>query len=265
MHGSVKGVSGDWHSYFDSKIGSLLDLDVASLHGRRHAFQFGGDLLGEGRGRFAAGGAGAYGLQLGLHLNELATDSRWLRIYGARHRATVGLSTSFAGDGLLNVQGNFYHYHTRTDQEIGAGGNLDLELGYRIRRVRPLWTVRASGSYTRNFLLTDKSPEFGAGSTSASELINTLPLEFAAAGVGTRVEHRFPGVAPIGPGRWRYFADAWVGWLWPVNLVGFEMSAGVTLALPRRQEVSLKGFVANNRWLGPGVLNAGVSLSYTFR
>mgnify|MGYP000585487213 CR=1 FL=1 len=64
-----------------------------------------------------------------------------------------------------------------------AGGNLDLELGYRIRRVRPLWTVRASGSYTRNFLLTDKSPEFGAGSTSASELINTLPLEFAAAGV----------------------------------------------------------------------------------
>lgn len=204
-------------------------------------------------------------LQLGLHLNELATDSRWLRIYGARHRATIGFNTSFAGDGLLNLQGNFYHYHTRTDQEIGAGGNLDLELGYRIRRVRPLWTVRASGSYTRNFLLTDKSPEFGAGSTSASALIDTLPLEFGAAGVGSRVEHRFPGVSPIGAGRWRYFADAWIGWLWPVNLVGFEMSAGVTLALPRRQEVSLKAFVANNRWLGPGVVNAGVNLSYTFR
>ena len=204
-------------------------------------------------------------LQLGLHLNELATDSRWLRIYGARHRLTVGLNTSFAENGLLNVQGNVYHYHTRTDQEIGAGGNIDLELGYRIRRVRPLWTVRVSGSYTRNFLLTEQSPGFGAGSTSASSLIDTLPLEFAAAGVGSRIEHRFPGVAPIGPGRWRYFADAWVGWLWPVNLIGFEMSAGVSLALPRRQEVSLKAFVANNRWLGPGVLNAGVNLSYTFR
>jgi hypothetical protein len=43
------------------------------------------------------------------------------------------------------------------------------------------------------------------------------------------------------------------------------MSSGVTLALPRRQEVSLKAFVANNRWLGPGVVNAGVNLSYTFR
>jgi tetratricopeptide (TPR) repeat protein len=204
-------------------------------------------------------------LQLGLQLNELATDSRWLRIYGARHRLTVGLSTSFASDGILNVQGNFYHYHTRTNEEIGAGGNVDLELGYRIRRVRPLWTVRASGSYTRNFLLTDQAPEFGRSSSSAAALIDTLPLEFAAAGVGTRVEHRFPGVAPIGAGRWRYFADAWVGWLWPVNLVGFEMSAGASLALPRRQELSIKGFVANNRWLGPGVLNAGVNLSYLFR
>ena len=83
--------------------------------------------------------------------------------------------------------------------------------------------------------------------------------------MGSRGEHPFAGVSPIAAGRRRYFADAWIGWLWPVNLVGFEMSAGVTLALPRRQEVSLKAFVANNRWLGPGVVNAGVNLSYTFR
>lgn len=204
-------------------------------------------------------------LQVGVHVNELASDSRWLRIYGARHRLTTSLNTSFAGDGFLNVQGNLYHYHTRTNDEIGTGANAELELGYRIHRVRPLWTIRASGSYTRNFQLTDRVPEYGAGSTSAASLIDALPTEFAAVGVGTRVEHRFPGVAPIGAGRFRYFADVWVGWLYPVNLVGFEMNAGVGLALPHKQEISIGGFLANNRWLGPGVVNAGVSVKYLFR
>jgi hypothetical protein len=71
-------------------------------------------------------------------------------------------------------------------------------------------------------------------------------------------------VTPIGAGRWRYLGDVWVGWMWPVNIVGFEVHGGVGLALPRKQEVSLTGFVANNRWLGPGVVNAGISLRYLF-
>jgi hypothetical protein len=203
--------------------------------------------------------------QLGVHLNELTSDTPWLRIYSARHRATVGLSTSFLTNGILNVQGNFYHYHTRTNEDIGAGANAEIDLGYRIRRVQPLWTVRLSGSYTRNFLLTDRLPGFGSTSSSVTSLLDALPLEFAAIGVGSRIEHRFPGISPIGAGRWRYLADVWVGWLMPVNVLGFEMRAGVSLGLPRKQELSLTGFVANNRWLGPGVVNAGIGLRYLFR
>jgi len=203
-------------------------------------------------------------LQLGVHINELAFDTRWLRIYAARHHATMSLSTSFLTDGILNIKTDFYHYHTRTNEEIGAGFSADADLGYRIRRVQPLWTVRLSGSWTRNFHLTDRLPSFGSGSSSGATLLDALPLEFAAVGVGTRIEHRFPGVTPIGAGRWRYLGDVWVGWMWPVNIVGFEIHGGVGLALPRKQEISLTGFVANNRWLGPGVVNAGLSLRYLF-
>ena len=204
-------------------------------------------------------------LQLGIHVNEQPSDTRWLRIYGARHRATLGLSTSFLTDGSLNLQSNFFHYHSRTNEALSAGINADIDLGYRIRRVRPLWTVRATGSYTRNFLLTDRLPEFGSGSSSAPALLDALPEAFASVGIGSHIEHRYPGAAPAAAGRFRYMADVWVGWLWPVNLVGIEVRSGIGWVLPRKQEVNLSGFIGNNRWLGPGVVNAGLSLGYLFR
>lgn len=204
-------------------------------------------------------------LQLDAHINELTQDTRWLRTYGARHRVTASWNTSVLTDGFVAAQASFYHYHTRTNEDIGAGVNAEMELGYRIRRVRPRWTVRVSGSYTRMFHLTNELPSFGDTSSYARTLLDALPPEFAAVGFGTRVEHRFPGVAPIGAGRWRYFGDLWLGWMWPLNIPAFEAHAGVGLALPRRQEISLSGFVANNRWLGPGVVNAGLQLRFSFR
>jgi len=204
-------------------------------------------------------------LQLGVHLNEQPADTRWLRIYGARHRATVGLSTSFLHNGRLSFQTNFFHYHTRDDEALSAGINADLELGYRIRRLHPLWTVRATGSYTRNFLLTDSVPAFGSESTFAGTTMDLIPNTFAAVGIGSHVEHMFPGVALAAPGRYRYMADLWVGWLWPINIIGMELRTGVIAVLRRRQEIGLSGFVSNNRWLGPGVVNAGLSLRYLFR
>ena len=199
------------------------------------------------------------------HFNELAYDTRWLRVYGARHRGTLGLTTSFLTDGFLSVQGNVYRYQTRTNDALGTGANAEIDLGYRIRRVRPLWTVRVSGSYTRNFNLSDILPEFGSGSSSAATLLDALPPVFAAVGAGTHIEHRFPGASAIGAGRFRYMGDVWVGWMWPLNIPAFEIRGGVSMGLLHRQEIGLRAFIANNRWLGPGVLNAGVSLDFVFR
>lgn len=204
-------------------------------------------------------------LQLGLQINEPVADTRWLRIYAARHRASLGLNTSFLGNGILNVQANFFHYHTRIYEPLSAGLNADLDIGYRLRRVRPIWTLRATASYTRNFLLSDQQPTFGATSRDALPLVDVLPQDFAALGIGSRVEHRFPGTNALAPGRLRYMADVWVGWLWPLNIPTFELRGGLVLALPRKHEIGLTGFVANNRWLGPGVINTGVGLSYLFR
>ena len=202
-------------------------------------------------------------LHLGVHLNELTTDSPRLRLYGARNRLAVNLNTSFLTDGIFNIEGSAYQYRTRQNQDLGYGFNGEADVGFRIRRVHPLWTVRATASYGRNF--ASPITGFGPGTDLLASFGSDLPEEFAAFGVGTHVEHRFPGVAAIGAGRWRYLGEAWVGWLWPLNIVGFEARAGVGLALPRKQELSLTGFIANNRWLGPGVLNAGVGLRYTFR
>ena len=202
-------------------------------------------------------------LNLGVHINEATTDSPFLRLYGARHRVDVGLHTSFLTDGILNVEGSFYQFHTRTNEDLGTGFNTEADIGYRIHRVRPLWTVRVSAAYARNF--ATPIADLSVGSDLVSTLRTDLPQEFASFGVGTHFEHRFPGIAPIGAGRWRYLGEAWVGWLWPLNIVGFEARAGVGLALPNKQEISLTGFIANNRWLGPGVLNAGLGLRYSFR
>lgn len=199
------------------------------------------------------------------HFNELAYDTRWLRVYGARHRGTLGLTTSFLTDGFLSVQGNVYRYQTRTNEALGTGANAEIDLGYRIRRVRPLWTVRVSGSYTRNFNLADILPEFGSSSSSAVTILDALPPVFAAVGAGTHIEHRFPGASAIGAGRFRYMGDVWVGWMWPLNIPAFEIRGGVSMGLPHRQEIGLRAFIANNRWLGPGVINAGVSLNFVFR
>jgi len=204
-------------------------------------------------------------LQLGAYLNELTYDSRWLRIYGARHRVTAGWSQSFLRDAFVDVQADIYQYHTRTNEDLGAGVNASAFFGYRIRRLRPLVMLRTSMSFLHNFHLSEQVSDLGGSSSYALPPSLALPKELATFGIGSRIVHRFPGVAPIGAGRWRYMGDVWLGFTWPLNVVVFEMRAGVALALPRRQELSLTGFVANNRWLGPGVVNAGLTLRYLFR
>ena len=108
-------------------------------------------------------------------------------------------------------------------------------------------------------------PVFGSDSSQAQPPLLAFPSQLVAVGVGSRIVHRFPGVSPLGSGRWRYMADVWLGWMWPINALVFETRAGVALALPRKQELSLAGFLANNRWLGPGVISAGLTLGYQFR
>jgi hypothetical protein len=263
-------------------------VDIASIGLRYGEF----DLLAQGRWEFRKGkielGVGGnlrtiqsvpYGLAHGTYdlgrglsvdlsvgINQVVDDTSAARLIGTRDRVAAGLYFDLTQREFINGTADWHRYESRAREPLSDGYALYLEAGHRLLLANPGWSIRLSGYFEQNRLVSS----LPAG--LASLLLDpTLPLsdfvvpEFGMFGAGTTLRRGVPGVEPSDDRRFRLFLDAWLGYLWPLNSVGFDLQLGLGLSARRLGEFSVSAFFSNSRSGGGAEgLSWGAGLRYVY-
>ncbi len=206
-------------------------------------------------------------LELNVGLNQIIADTNELRLLGTRDRLQAGLDWDLTGREFLNVFFGWQRYQSRRRELLSDGYSLYAELGHRLRLASPGWSVRLSGYLEENSLQPDL-PAWIARKVRSDETISNDDIVvsgFGMLGLGTTLRRGTPGIAPADDRRFRYFVDAWVGYLWPLDQLGFDLQLGLGYSRPKLGELSLSGYLSNSRFGGGREgASAGLSLRYVY-
>lgn len=205
-------------------------------------------------------------LALGAGLNQVVDDTSGVRLLGARDRVSLGVSFDLTQREFANGVFDWHRYQGRGRAPISDGYVAYLEAGHRLRLADPGWNVRLAAYFEQNRLV----PELPAGLAAqladpATPVSDLVVPEFAMVGAATSLRRGLPGEVPVGDRRLRWFADAWLGYLWPRNEFGFDLQLGLGLSARGAGELAAAGFVSNSRQGGGAEgFSWGVGLKYVY-
>lgn len=242
------------------------EFDLAAL--AKWRFARGKIEVGAGGNLRAAGYSVAYGTlhgdydlghgvsgELNVGLNQIVDDTSRLRLLGTRDRVGGGLYFDLTPREFINAVADWHRYQTRGRERLSDGYATYLELGHRLRLANPGLSVRLSAFWEENRLVQALPPDLlrrlglpqSASADDELDVVTFVVPMFAMVGAGLTVRRGVPGVAPVDDHRVRCFADLWLGYLWPVSSVGFDLQLGLGLSTPQLGELSILSFLSNSR------------------
>lgn len=200
-------------------------------------------------------------------VNQVVADTNELRLLGSRDRIQGGIDWDLTAREFVNVLAGWQRYASRRREQLSDGYMVFAEAGHRLRLANPGWNLRITG-YVEGNSLAAALPRWVARKVDSEDEITVGDIvveQFAMVGLGTTVRRGLPGSAPADDRRFRYFCDLWVGYLWPLNQVGFDVQAGLGYSLPKLGELSLGGYFSNSRFGGGREgISAGFSLRWAY-
>jgi hypothetical protein len=189
--------------------------------------------------------------RLEASLNEPADETAPLRLDGVRRRVGGALTLS-AGRIYARAGAEWKSWSLRTGDGVGSGGVASMELGATMELGGAEVRVRLTSNHQRNSL------RMSSGPATLAALGPLLPTALTTFGIGATVSRWSLGPAQL-------VTDVWVGALSPPVRPAYRVQAGLATTPFAAAELSLAGFVADDRFGGGGTRGAIASLSYRFR
>ncbi|HKX53531.1 MAG TPA: pitrilysin family protein [Nitrosospira sp.] len=201
---------------------------------------------------------------LRIGVNELSHETGALRALGKKDTLLLGVTTQLTPQTFLHVDIDGHRYSTREGNNLGKGYKVQTILGHSLLRGIQDWQVRLQGSFENNDLAKTTPPDLiGVISPSLPGVEVLIPRKFALAGVGSSFRY-----GPFDQGVLRrpfVLGDAWTGWVWPANDLGYNarLSAGISLLGPDILSASV--FYSNVQAGRTSQAYAGAGLQYSIR
>lgn len=199
-----------------------------------------------------------------IGVNELSHETGALRALGKKDTLLLGVSTQLSGQTFLNFDIDGHRYSTREGNTLGRGYKVQTILGHSLLRGIQDWQVRLQGSFENNDLTRTTPPDLsGVLSPSLPGVEALIPRKFALAGVGTSFRY-----GPYDQGVLRrpfVLADAWTGWVWPANDLGYNARLSMGISVLGPDILSASVFYSNVQGGRTNQAYAGVGLQYSIR
>jgi hypothetical protein len=161
--------------------------------------------------------------RVGLDLNALPEDASVLSFLAIRHQLSLSGEIPLPASNALSLALVGAQYRTRSKELLGNGANGSAALSHAF----PLGGIEARARATYDVTLN--SVENTAPEWQRSRALPLLPGWAMSAGAGLTLLRGDVREAS-GPGRpVRLLADAWGGWLWPYNELGYQLRLGLGL------------------------------------
>ncbi len=201
---------------------------------------------------------------LRLSVNEMSHETGAFRALGAKDTILLGLSTQLTQQTIFNLEIDGHQYSTREGSTLGKGYKLQSILGTSLLTGNQNWQVRLQGAWEDNSLASSLPSELkGLLGASREEVITLVPRSFGTMGVGTVFRY-----GPSDQGILRrpfVLLDAWTGWVWPADALGYNGRISVGMPVLGPDILSAGAFYSNIQGGRTNQPFTGVGLQYSIR
>lgn len=201
---------------------------------------------------------------LRLSVNEMSHETGAFRALGAKDTILLGLSTQLTQQTIFNLEIDGHRYSTREGSTLGKGYKLQSVLGTSLLAGNLNWQVRLQGAWESNNLASALPSELnGLLGASREEVVTLVPKYFGTMGAGTVLRY---GPSDQGIVRRPFLLiDAWSGWVWPADAMGYNGRVFVGTSLFGPDMLSLGAFYSNIQGGRTNQPFTGVGLQYSIR
>jgi len=194
--------------------------------------------------------------------NQLVDESSQLRTLGMQDKLYIAINSNITSREYINTAISKLKYKSRWGESIASGWRADVNVGHHVTTGINKLVVQFDVNFLKNTLENNLAPQLSQrlpiGSTTSSIAAN----EFGTVGISLRLNRgeilsTYPQV-----GSFRYYADAWLGQVYPTNALAYRFSAGFGSRILGNDELSF-GFYRDQTANQVNALTSwGVSLNY---
>ncbi|HJT51564.1 MAG TPA: tetratricopeptide repeat protein, partial [Nitrosospira sp.] len=201
---------------------------------------------------------------LRVGVNELSHETGALRALGKKDTLLLGVSTQLSQQTFLNVDIDGHRYSTREGNTLGRGYKVQAVLGHSLLRGIQDWQVRLQGSVEQNDLTRGLPSDLvGVLNPTLPGVETLIPREFALMGMGTSFRY---GATDQGVVRRPFvLGDAWTGYVWPANDLGYNGRLSMAVSLFGPDILSAGAFYSNVQGGRTNQAYAGIGMQYSIR
>ncbi len=201
---------------------------------------------------------------LRLSVNELSNETGAFRALGAKDTILLGLTTQLTRQTSFNMDIDGHHYKTREGSNLGKGYKLQSILGTTLLTGNQHWQIRLQGAWESNQLASTFPNELiGLLGASNEEVLTLIPKYFGTMGAGTVFRY---GASDEGVLRRPFLlTDAWAGWVWPADSLGYNGRVSVGISIFGSDILSAGAFYSNIQGGRTNQPFMGAGLQYSIR
>lgn len=198
-------------------------------------------------------------------MNEMSHETGAFRALGKKDTILLGLSTQLTQQTTFTVEVDGHRYSTREGSTLGKGYKLQSILGASLLTSSTLnWQVRLQGAWESNRLASSLPSELnGVLGTGREEVITLVPKNFGTMGAGMVFRY-----GPSDQGILRrpfLLVDAWSGWVWPADALGYNGRVSVGIPVLGPDMLSVGGFYSNIQGGRTNQPFTGIGIQYSLR
>lgn len=202
---------------------------------------------------------------LRVGVNETSYETGPLRALGRKDIVLLNLSTQLTQQTVINFDIDGHRYLTREGNTLGKGYKLQGILGNSLLSTGVQeWQIRLQGSWESNDLEGTLPSELaGFFSAPVAEVETLITKRFGTMGAGTTLRY---GPSDAGVLRRPFLlADAWVGWVWPNDVLGYNGRVAMGISILGPDILSAGAFYSNIQGGKTDQAFTGVGLQYSIR
>ncbi|MCO6426843.1 tetratricopeptide repeat protein [Nitrosomonas communis] len=201
---------------------------------------------------------------LRLGVNEISQETGPLRALGRKDIILFNVSTQLTRQTFMSLDIDAHRYLTRERSTLGKGYKLQGILANSLLTGIQDWQIRLQGTWESNDLAGTLPSELtGLFAAPVADVETLITKRFGTMGAGTTFRY---GPSDQGVLRRPFFlADAWTGWVWPNNVLGYTGRIGVGISLLGPDILSAGAFYSNIQGGKTDQAFKGIGLQYSIR
>lgn len=194
--------------------------------------------------------------------NQPSEESSALRSLGMLDKLQFGVNANIGSREYLYTQIAKTKYQSRWGEVLANGWSANLGIGHLLSIGRNRWTIQADASWISNKLISSLpfqvSQRLPVGTTTAT----VVAREFGTLGVSMRlnrgdINSSYPQTGSLG-----YFADIWLGKVYPNNDFAYRLSSGVASRVLGNDRLSFELYADQTKANVGNQTSWGVTVSY---